>query len=60
MKAYIITAGVIFGLVALSHVARVAQEGVWLLKSPWFVLTSALSVAMCFWAWRVLRPGARK
>ena len=59
MKAYIITTIVIFALVALSHVARIAQEGIWLMKSPWFMLTTALSVAMCIWAWRVLRPRAR-
>jgi hypothetical protein len=55
MKAYIITTGVIFGLVAVAHVLRVIQEGLGLLKNPWFIFTTLISVGICLWAWRVLR-----
>jgi hypothetical protein len=55
MKAYIITSGVIFGLVVLAHLARIAAEGGGLVRDPWYVLLTIAAAALCVWAFAVLR-----
>ncbi|MDQ6828127.1 MAG: hypothetical protein M3081_04595 [Gemmatimonadota bacterium] len=59
MKAYIMTTGVLFGLLALAHVGRAIAEGWGVATSPFFMLTTVLAAAMSVWAWRVLRLMAR-
>ena len=54
MKAYVMTTGTIFGLLALVHVWRVTQES-HLLRDPWFILITIASAALCLWSWRALR-----
>ena len=54
MRAYVITTGVIFGLLTIAHVWRVAVEHR-IATDPIFVLLTLLSAVLCFWAWRVLR-----
>lgn len=62
MRAYIITTGVTFGLITLSHVARVFLEGRRLATEPWFVLITFAAAGLTVWAWRLIRvqrePGA--
>ena len=55
MKAYLIVTGVVFVLIAMAHIARVAVEGWHLLKEPIFVLTSLLTLGLAAWAWRLFR-----
>ena len=55
MKAYILTTGIIFGLLLLSHVARVIAEGSYLIREPIFVLTTLASAAVFVWALALLR-----
>ncbi len=50
MKSYIVTTGVIFGLLLVSHVARVVVEGTYLIREPIFVLTTIASGAVFIWA----------
>jgi hypothetical protein len=50
MKSYVATTGAVFGLVVLSHVARVIQEGPRLATDPVFLLLTALSAALTVWA----------
>ena len=50
MKAYIITTGIIFALLAAGHVARAIAEGTHSLGEPIFVLTTLISVGMVVWA----------
>jgi len=54
MKAYLITTGIIFGLITGAHVLRVFAEGVGMVKDPFFILLTALAAGMCVWAWRLL------
>ena len=54
MRAYLISTGVLFALVALAHVWRVIAESRELATDPWFVLLTILSVAMSAWAFRLL------
>lgn len=59
MKAYVITTGIIFGLLALLHLWRVAEEGVHLGRSPSFVLITLAAAALCVWAWRLIKASSR-
>ena len=58
MKAYLITTGTLFALLALAHVWRVILER-HLARDPWFILTTLISVSMCVWAWRLFRAAPR-
>jgi hypothetical protein len=54
MRAYLITSGAIFGLVVLLHAARVAFEGLHVLRDPYFVISSLAATGLCLWACRLL------
>jgi hypothetical protein len=60
MRAYLITTGVLFGLIVLAHVARVFSHEWSLLTDPWFLLTTGLAVGMCGWAAWLLKSLAPK
>jgi len=55
MKAYVITTGCLFALLALAHVWRALVEGPQLATRPEFVIATVTALAMCLWAWRVFR-----
>ena len=59
MKAFIVTAGVAFGLLFLAHVARIFEEGTHLLTQPVFLGTTLGSAAACGWAMVILKRGTR-
>jgi len=54
MRAYVLTSGIIFALLAVAHVLRVAAEGTRLAMEPFFILTTLAAIAMSAWAWRVM------
>ena len=64
MNAYVITTGIVFGLIILGHVWRVADEGWRLATEPSFVLTTALAMALFVWSgcllWLARRSRPRK
>ena len=55
MKGYIVTSGVIFALLALSHVARLVLESWRLTREPEYVAITAAAAAMAVWAYRAYR-----
>jgi dolichyl-phosphate-mannose--protein O-mannosyl transferase len=55
VKYYVMTTGTAFGLLALAHLVRVILEGVHVTKSPIFIVTTIGSIALCIWAWRLLK-----
>jgi len=55
MKAYVVTTGVVFGLLTIAHLWRIAAEGLHLLTNPWWVAITVGAAALSFWAWRVFR-----
>jgi hypothetical protein len=55
MRAYVITTGTIFGLIAAAHVARILDEGTRLLTEPFFMVLTLLAAGMAAWAWRVFQ-----
>ena len=59
LKAYVTTTGVIFGLLTLVHLWRILAESRALARDPFYLLITACSAALCFWAWRVSRRTAR-
>jgi hypothetical protein len=50
---YVVTSGVIFALITLAHLARVALEGGRLARDPLFVLLTLATAGLSVWAWRV-------
>ena len=59
MKAYVMTTGVVFGLLTLAHVWRVIEEGPHLASDPFYVVITVAAAALSIWAWRVLRVSTR-
>jgi hypothetical protein len=59
MKAYVMTTGVLFGLITLAHVWRVFEEGRGLAADPSFILLTIAAAALCLWAWRLIRLSTR-
>jgi len=59
MKAYLVTTGILFGLLAVLHVWRAIAEWPHSTIDSGFVLTTAALVALpgvlSWWAWRLLR-----
>lgn len=59
MKAYLITTGTLFGLLALAHCLRTVAEWQSLGTDPWFILHGPgigfVGAALCFWAVHLLR-----
>lgn len=60
MKAYLLTTGALFGLLAVTHLLRLVSEpGHTLAAEPWFVGINgamiAVGGALAIWAWRLLR-----
>jgi hypothetical protein len=59
MKTYIITTGIIFALVVGAHVWRAVEEGMSVAHSPLFVVSTIIGIALCVWAWRLVRCAPR-
>ena len=59
MKAFLITTGLVFGLITLAHVARIVAEG-HLVTDPTFILLTLLAAALCAWAFWLLRALGRR
>ena len=54
MKRYVLTTGVLFLALLGAHIARAIQER-HLVRDPWFLLTSVISLVLVIWAWRLYR-----
>ncbi len=54
MKAYVITTGVIFGLLTVLHLLRIVMENTHLAAEPIFILFTVASAALCIWAFYLL------
>jgi hypothetical protein len=63
MKAYLVTTGTVFGLIAVLHLLRSIQEWPLLATEPWHYLVmsalGAVAAALSVWAWCLLRLQAR-
>lgn len=55
MKAYVITTGAVFGLLALAHVMRMVGEDPGLARDPFYLFITIAAAALCGWSMYVLR-----
>jgi len=55
MRAYIIITGIIFALITIAHLARLASESTRVLTEPVYVVFTILSTAIAIWAIVLLR-----
>ena len=59
MRAYLVTTGTLFGLIAVAHLARTVTESQRLASAPEFYLEGPglglVAAALSLWAWRLLR-----
>lgn len=55
MKTYVITTGVVFTLLTLTHLLRIVVEWPQAAREPLFLLITLAAGALSFWAWRVLK-----
>jgi hypothetical protein len=54
MKAYLITTGTVFALIAVAHVARMIAESSQM-REPWFVALTLLTAGFSVWAFSLVR-----
>ena len=59
MKAYLITTGTVFALLAALHAWRMVVEWPHLATDPLFLLITLVAAGLSIWAWRLLRMSAR-
>jgi hypothetical protein len=59
MKTYVITTGVLFGLLTIAHIVRMFTENHELSMDPWYLAITALTAVFCVWAFTVLRRAPR-
>jgi hypothetical protein len=59
MRTYIMTTGIVFGLLTAVHLWRFIDEGAPVARDPWFLLITIASASLCLWAMRLLRIGVR-
>ena len=52
MKAFLITAGTVFGLIVVVHAIRLVVEPA-AIRDPWFWLLTIAAAALSIWAWRL-------
>ncbi len=50
VRVYIATTGVVFCLIVVAHILRLATEGPRLAREPSFILTTAIVVGLAVWA----------
>jgi hypothetical protein len=59
MKAYLMTTGVVFGLITLAHIVRMVMEGPHLFREPLFIVLTLIAAGLSVWAWSLLRVASR-
>jgi hypothetical protein len=54
VKIYVMTTGVVFGLLVLFHIWRAVEEGPTLLRNPWYMFITIAAGGLCLWAGRLV------
>ncbi len=55
MKTYLLTTGILFGVITVAHVVEIADRGHVHYSD---VIVVAVSAGLSVWAWRLVRRGA--
>ena len=50
MKTYVVTTGILFGLLTLAHILRIVYESRALAGDPWYMLITAATAGLSVWA----------
>jgi hypothetical protein len=50
MRVYVLTTGILFGLIVLAHIARLFAEGAHLVQDPIFITLTLAALAVAVWA----------
>lgn len=50
MKTYVVTTGLLFGLLTLAHVLRIVYESRALATDPWYMLITTATAGLSVWA----------
>jgi hypothetical protein len=58
MRAYVMTTGVIFFLLVVAHVWRMAAESWRLAREPEYIVITLIALGLSVWALRLLRRPA--
>jgi hypothetical protein len=53
VKAFLVVAGSVFGLIVVAHIARITVEPE-MAKEPWFWLITIVAAVLSGWAWRLV------
>jgi len=60
MKAYLMTTGVVFGLLTIAHIWQMFSEtGSHGDRDPWFIGITVISAGFAIWAFQLLRKTSR-
>jgi hypothetical protein len=55
MRAYVLATGIVFGLLAVAHLARMIGENRDPAQTPWYVGITLVAAGLSAWAFVVLR-----
>ena len=58
MKAYVLSTGILFGVITLAHVWRMAVERP-LASDPAYIAITTVAAVLGVWSWRVFRRVSR-
>jgi hypothetical protein len=58
VKAYVMTTGTVFALIAATHIWRVVAEGLPVAMDPVYIVLTVAAAALSLWARRVLKSMA--
>lgn len=59
MRTYVVTTGMLFGLVTVAHLLRMVYESRALATDPGYLLLTAAAAALCAWACVLILRRAR-
>ena len=55
MRRYLLISGILFGLLALVQVARIAIETISVARDPYFLVSTLITAGFAIWAWKLMR-----
>ena len=59
MRAYVLTTGVVFALLAVVHLWRMIEERGSIATDPWFLIITCIAAGLSIWAFMTLRRSTR-
>lgn len=57
MRRYVLICGVLFGLLSLVQISRIAIETISVARDPWFLVSTLITAGLAIWAWNLMLRG---